>query len=265
MKKVATLVAAASLFFVAGAQAQPAGIASTGSSAWLAFWSGQNSTDTVATESTVVRPEGWKSPRKALLLSAVVPGLGEFYAGSKWKTPIFLGAEVAGFVMYFTNTKKGDEKTDEFEAFADAHWSEQEYWEAVAREAGLDPNDIDALREYEAQHFSHSLHREKDQQYYEMIGKYDQFNAGWDDTDTHRGRDSKHRLEYEDMRAEANSFYKKATTGVTIVMVNHVLSAIDAAWTTVYHNNKLATASLRASGLVYNNELVPMMGVQVDW
>ena len=239
------------------------GLAVVGSPEWRSFWS--PGFQTAQEESVVVRPEGWKSPRTALLLSAILPGAGEFYAGSKLKAVGFFAVEVGAWVMYASYQKKGTQKEDEFQNFADTHWSEQEYWEALAREAGIDPSDINALREYEGQHYSHSLPEEKDQQYYEMIGKYDQFNAGWDDTDTHRGRDSDNRLLYEDMRAQANSYFKKATTGATIAMINHVLSAIDAAWTTVYHNRRLATISIRATGLARDNELVPALGVQVDW
>ena len=39
----------------------------------------------------------------------------------------------------------------------------------------------EALRDWEGSQFSHGLHRDKDQQYYEMIGKYHQFSWGWDD------------------------------------------------------------------------------------
>ena len=243
---------------------EPAGsVATPGTESWRAFW-GLDERQ-VEAESTVVRPEGWKSPRKALLLSALIPGAGELYAGSKWKAAVFLAAEVYAWTTYSVYHKKGSEKEDEFEAFADAHWSEQEYWEAIAREAGLDPSDIDALREYERNTYSHSLHEQKDQQYYEMIGKYNQFNAGWDDTDTHRGRDSKNREIYEDMRAEANKFFKRATMGATIAMINHVVSAIDAAWTTVYHNKKLASVRLQATGLAFNGDLVPALEVRIDW
>ncbi|MDZ7373795.1 MAG: hypothetical protein ONB23_07465 [candidate division KSB1 bacterium] len=237
-------------------------LTSPGSPLWSSFW-GLEAVQ--AQESLVVRPAGWKSPRTALLLSAVLPGAGQWYAGSKIKAVAFLAVEAGAWAVYAVYHNRGGKKEDEFQAFADAHWRESEYWEAVAREAGLDPRDLQALREYERSHYSHSLHEQKDQQYYEMIGKYNQFNAGWDDTDTHRGRDSQHREMYEDMRAEANRLFKTATTGATIAMINHVLSAIDAAWTTVRHNNRLATVRLEASGLVYGNQLLPALEVQVAW
>ncbi len=238
-------------------------LSSPGSPAWCAFWNvTPGPTDQ---QSATPRPLGWKSPRTALLLSAAIPGAGQWYVGSKLKAGVFVAVEAAAWTTYALYQSKGSRKEDEFEAFADAHWSEREYWEAIAREAGLDPNDLAALREYERSHYSHSLHEQKDQQYYEMIGKYNQFNAGWDDTDTHRGRDSRHREVYEDMRAEANRFFKTATTGATIAMVNHVLSAIDAAWTTVRHNNRLTAVSLRATGLAWQSKLIPALEVRIDW
>jgi len=39
-----------------------------------------------------------KSPTKAMLMSAILPGLGQFYNGSYWKIPIIYG--LAGYFVY---------------------------------------------------------------------------------------------------------------------------------------------------------------------
>lgn len=39
-----------------------------------------------------------KSPTKAMLMSAVLPGLGQFYTGSYWKIPVIYG--LAGYFVY---------------------------------------------------------------------------------------------------------------------------------------------------------------------
>lgn len=47
-----------------------------------------------------------KSPTKAMLMSAVLPGLGQFYNQSYWKIPIIYG--LAGYFVY--EFKQNDEK-----------------------------------------------------------------------------------------------------------------------------------------------------------
>ena len=81
------------------------------------------------------------------------------------------------------------------------------------------------------------------QQYYELIGKYDQFVVGWDDivrrstdnavgwteVDSVENFHSERRLRYEDDRDESNRFLKRASTVTGVILINHVISAIDAA------------------------------------
>ena len=80
------------------------------------------------------------------------------------------------------------------------------------------------------------------QQYYELIGKYDQFITGWKDVTDRNGNrvhfsevdsaenfHSALRLEYEDQRHESNKYLKRAGNVAGLIFVNHVLSAIDAA------------------------------------
>ena len=60
---------------------------------------------------------GYKSPAKAFILSLAVPGLGQYYYGSKIKPLVFLGVEVTSWVLYFKWNSEGDDITAEFEAF----------------------------------------------------------------------------------------------------------------------------------------------------
>ncbi|MEL6823629.1 MAG: DUF5683 domain-containing protein, partial [Calditrichota bacterium] len=95
--------------------------------------------------------------------------------------------------------------------------------------------------------FTHDLPETKTQQYYEMIGKYPpQFGNAWSDADF-RSRYSGYQGGvitplndiYTIMRDESNQFYNKAGYGTMTIMLNHLIAAIDAGFTTRRFNNNL--------------------------
>jgi hypothetical protein len=84
-------------------------------------------------------------------------------------------------------SKKTEDKQDMAECyrFADQHWIEDDYRDWL-RDSLLitSGSDLDSFWNKEEQGWdwlSHHPPDKKDQQYYEMIGKYDQFMFGWDD------------------------------------------------------------------------------------
>lgn len=238
----------------------------------------QESIENTSIETTVgkTKPEGLKSVGAAVLLSAAVPGAGQFYSGSYLKGAAFLIIEAATLTGYFHFQNRGNELETEFENFADAHWSEEVYWSWVFDECSGDPgwsggcNDISgdqSLRDYEEwrSDFSHFLPEEKNQQYYENIGKYDQFNIGWDDTNTGGGEDSPRREAYTLMRKDSNDNFKRATTMATVTLFNHVLSALDAGLTVKRHNRRIMQTHIRIQGRLYNREVVPTVTLGMAW
>jgi len=118
---------------------------------------------------------------------------------------------------------------------------------------------------------SHALPSTKTQQYYEMIGKYPQFVYGWEDIVGYtesvdsQGNMVKHyynpalvdsagipkgnygenirnvkspmRDHYEDIRYDSNQNLKKGQYGVNLMILNRIVSAIDAG-RLAYHHNK---------------------------
>ncbi|MEJ2507067.1 MAG: hypothetical protein P8Y81_12470, partial [Ignavibacteriaceae bacterium] len=68
-----------------------------------------------------------KSPLLAGVMSAVVPGSGEFYVGDYIKAAIFFAVDAALISTAIIYNKKGDDKEAEFQAFADEHWSVVKY------------------------------------------------------------------------------------------------------------------------------------------
>ena len=214
-----------------------------------------------------------KSPLLAGVLSAVVPGAGEFYTESYWRAGGFLIAEASLWIVYAAYSKKGDNQTALFQGYADAHWSVVRYaeWiEQYATQLNPDATSItglvtgppslppwervdwaalnageDLVAQASGNGFTHRLPQRPQQQYYELIGKYPQYASGWDDAGSITPADiaasnvSSRFLEYSKMRGKANDFYNVASTMASLLVANHVLSALDAAWAAWQHNNNL--------------------------
>jgi hypothetical protein len=221
----------------------------------------------------VAGEKGRKSPLLAGVFSAVLPGAGEYYSESYWRAGGFLVAEAGLWVAYAVYSKKGDNQTALFQDYADAHWSVVRYAEWIEQNATrLNPDatsitglvlgspDLppwqrvdwgklntseDLVAQVPGNGFTHRLPHRPEQQYYELIGKYPQFASGWDDAGYITPQDivtsnvSPRFLEYSKMRGKANDFYNVASTMASLVVANHVLSALDAAWAAWQHNNNL--------------------------
>ena len=137
-----------------------------------------------------------------------------------------------------------------------------------------------------------------------MIGKYDWFALGWDDiierddyeairqqTFTIARADSAnpgqvhdrieqelskypspHRDYYMEIRQDANDQYTIAKYFVGAAILNHVLSAFDAAWTVKRHNDRLyegfagiQSIELRPSVAINNGEPMPQIQCILKW
>lgn len=200
---------------------------------------------------------GEKSPGRALLLSAILPGAGEFYAGSKKKAAVFFGIEAITLGLYFSWSGKGDDIEKEFRAVADEHWDPNTYLAWSKTTKAIRNNSFTHAMPCSAEVFTGSGYLDECesselQQYYELLGKYDQFVVGWDDlADVATGNQveytdfdsvetvhSELRMDYEKRRNDSNQYLKRASNLTGLILVNHVISAIDAA----------RTARLRSQG-----------------
>src|SRR3990172_6382426 len=81
----------------------------------------------VSSETEQDKSPGYKSPGKAFLLSMAVPGLGQYYYGSKMKAAAFLGIEATAWIFNVNWHNKGEELTAEFEQFNRDHWVQDHY------------------------------------------------------------------------------------------------------------------------------------------
>ncbi len=185
------------------------------------------------------------------LLSAVVPGAGEIYAGSWIKGAIFMGAETALWIGYGHYFDKGKEWEDIFHEYADTRWSE-ERWRTW----------MTAHPDYPEQ--THTLPSTKTQQYYEMIGKYDQFMAGWDDYIDGGPELTLHRDYYEGLRNNSNIQLKRASYCVMFALGNRVLSSFDAVWS-IRQKNRQIESQTRIGLINTGQDWLPCLTWGVHW
>ncbi len=123
--------------------------------------------------------------------------------------------------------------------------------------------------------FSHHLPETKTQQYYEMIGKYpEQFGNAWADgqynvrySGSYGGVTTANLTpmleEYALLRNDANHFYDQAGIGAMIALVNHLVSAIDAGFTTRGFNRKQMRLTYQNRRFVGN--YVNMFGLSMSF
>jgi hypothetical protein len=190
-----------------------------------------------------------KKPALAVLLSAAVPGAGEIYAGSWIKGAAFLGIEAALWFGYARYMDRGQDLEDEFHVYAETHWSETRWRSKYNPQT--DP-------------YTDELPDTRTQQYYEMIGKYDQFMKGWDDwmeggPDLTRNRDH-----YETMRDDSNRKFIAASRCAMGVIANRLVSALDAAWT-VHRRNRALSVRLNADVRMVRSEPITVVGLRIGW
>lgn len=186
----------------------------------------------------------YRSPGRAFFYSLLVPGGGQFYTGSKVKSAIFLGVEAILWAGYFSFHGDGKAVEDEYVAYAEQYWSPVLYTNWLIEEVGIISDTLNWSEGGRTQSFSHHLPDTKTQQYYEMIGKYDQFQYGWQDTDYRRGDSlSSHRDDYLVQRDKSNDSFGKAKAAAIFSIANHLISAFEGALSAKKFNREQDTFS----------------------
>ncbi len=125
-------------------------------------------------------------------------------------------------------------------------------------------------------YYSHRLPKYGEQQYYELIGKYPQFYQGWSDADMSLVSydEIKRKLDsggtkftyYSEERGKANDFYNVASKAVIVVVVNHIISALDAAWSAHGYNSNLQMhASIEKYNTGFKTVYYPQLNLQYSF
>ena len=239
-----------------------------------------------------------RSPLLAGGLSILLPGAGQFYNEDYWKTAIFAIIEVAAISTAIIYNNKGDDQTELYKDFANSAdgWNVDKYAQWSADNArrinpSIEENDpildifdnngdviwskLNTLESTIGRWYSHQLAPYDDQQYYEMIGKYQQFNTGWSDySDADYPPDGYTYPDpvtstfswYADERGKANDYYSVASTAVAVVIANHVLSAVEAALAANSYNRSFkANVSLQSRSVGYSREYFPKLNMSYNF
>ena len=246
-----------------------------------------------------------KSIWLAVGLSALLPGAGEFYSESYIKSAAFIAVEAAAITLGLIYNKKGNDQTILFQNYADDvknGWSVYRYANWTLTNANkLNPSlnlndfigkvikpdgtvDLAELKKLESavsfsstlpkipgSYYSHNLPPLGSQQYYELIGKYQQFNVGWAQFGNDPNKSFTYGVdplvpqftEYTAMFAQADVFYNVASKAVIVVFLNHFISALDAAWTAnSYNKNLVLNASMERRDYGYITVYYPRLNLQ---
>ena len=210
----------------------------------------------IISKDTITENPKEKSPYLAALMSGIVPGSGELYAKSYIKSAIFFGVEVGLWVVFGVYQKKGNDQTNVYQDYANGNWSINKYaaWlknQGFPGSSGINPNEpnYEILRAQvnvcEEQNFSHTLPPFGEQQYYEVIGKYQSFIGGWSTAGSNITKNNYETYvlpqvqDYMNSRQQANDYFNVAYRSADVIIINHLLSAADAAWTVTMFNKKL--------------------------
>ncbi len=203
----------------------------------------------------------YKSPGKGFLYSLSIPGTGQLYTGSRTKAFMFMGIEALAWTGYYLYHKKGVDQEDDNKLYASQYWDPERYHNYLVEVHGI--TDDEQESEILEGTFTHHLPDTKTQQYYEMIGKYEQFNYGWIDTDYRTGDStSSYREKYLVDRDKANTHFDRAKLGAIVSIANHLLSAFDAALSARRYNRQqdsFSEYSLKARLAKYEGEQIPKL------
>ena len=194
------------------------------------------------------------SPAIPMLMSLILPGLGEAVTGHT-RGYFMMALDLAVMYGAVTNRQKGDDTRDDYYVFADAHWDENKL------DGAFDDDYTDFyIAGYGREYFPNVtrkedlplwVSREEDErEYYENLGKWDQFVFGWDDfrraddppdgidytanppnlNDLRQPWTSYNREAYRSMRQESNSYYEKSDRFLYVNMALRVFSVLQVAF-----------------------------------
>ena len=176
-----------------------------------------------------------------MAMSLVLPGLGEAWLGYK-RGYALMAIDVASWIGVAHYVSEGNRKRDEYYAYADANWSEDDL--AAAYGASLPGTFYFGVTDYTALPLWVSKEDDR-REYYENLGKWDQFVFGWNDFSDPRNyedlapytsqdltdvRVSAHRETYRAMRIDSNRQFTYRDRLLYLNMFTRLFSLFEVAY-----------------------------------
>ena len=173
-----------------------------------------------------------KSPNEAFLYSLAIPGMGQIYTGAKHGY-IYTAAEAVLLTTYFILRNNAVNTRDDYRDIVRQNVifigpGSFEKWDLI--------EDFEHATQYE--NWNHVYDSDQTRN---RTGKWywkDLDPTLKDEKDSTIEYDSKFRLEAYDLRQKANDTFQTARTIIGMVILNHVISAVEARITTKRWNNR---------------------------
>lgn len=190
-------------------------------------------------EDKVDGPSNTGDKVKAGLLSAVLPGAGQYYNGQKSKGYIMFGVEVAIWTAYFVFDAQGDASMESAAEWADIYAGtsgdhQNSYWQNVGHYMDSDAYNESRLREARA--LSETATG--------LISGSDEWQ--WVNQDRRDG--------YSQLRADGNAAYDRRDFMILFAVVNRAVSVVDAVLNAGHKDGLLETEVL---GMNVELEMIP--------
>ncbi|UCE17529.1 MAG: hypothetical protein JSV84_11620 [Gemmatimonadota bacterium] len=168
------------------------------------------------------RREAPKSPGKAFFLSLLVPGLGEWYAGSPQKGKIFLAAEAAVWSSFAAFEHYSAWKKRDYELYSVAHAN-----------VSLEGKDDDFFKHVAAYTDVRSYNEDRlhAREWNDVYWDEDFYHWQWDSPES--------REKFNEVRDASRKAHRRALNMVGAAVLNRVISAIDAVRTAKTFNKKV--------------------------
>ena len=201
---------------------------------------------------------------KYMVQSFIIPGWGQLSKNDPvWKPIFFFGIETLAIGSNFHFNQKSYDYRVDFEDYADQNWDLKRWFENTkiifpenwrdiivgTHKLGLKINgnyfNTTSLEDLSKKHSWSDIQVVRDRDFYENIGKYDQFVGGWSDEfdnpfdnkgnwfSERKGNVetvilTKNKNYYRDLRHKTNTYSNYARYAISVVMLNHIASGFDA-------------------------------------